>query len=254
MMMGDQINMVGAVRYLRKMYDEVHLTVMPMYADQMKIMYRDDPGIKLIETIDEWTWDHRLYADLPLSNYDQKDVYVCGLHCSYYNPRGAQLVNGGHYIYNYYIMMGLPPVAYWDCFSIPETSHLPELKQPYFFIHRQASWTQTLNVNEIEKISGQTSEDILYIDPNFNVYQQGHHYYQLADQYVGHPVIDYISVMKGATRLYLVNSCFFCLAIHLPLQTRECYVRPRSVEDLVELIWDPQYGYHDDNLRVFKRF
>jgi GNAT superfamily N-acetyltransferase len=244
MLMGDQILMIPAVRYLSIIYDEVHLWAIHKTVNQLRCFYADDPNIKVIECTDNWWCDPSFYVTNGIDQYEKKNIFSCGIHKKY--------VEGGNHDpcvmvpYCFYTNFRLTPDIFWNYFHIAETQHsfeLPKLlPEKYIFIHTQTGQGPVFNVSDVELRTGLSKDEILYIDPNTNPYPTGHKFYELAEKLVGHNINDYTYVLINADQIYISDSCFFCLAMHLGIKTYICYVKARL--NRYDYLWAEMFGFN----------
>uniref|UniRef100_A0A6C0BJS9 N-acetyltransferase domain-containing protein n=1 Tax=viral metagenome TaxID=1070528 RepID=A0A6C0BJS9_9ZZZZ len=247
LLMGDQILVIPAVRYLSTLYDEVHLWSIAKFYDQVRSFYLDDPSIKVIECRNaNWWRNPQFYVDNGIDQYERKHVYPCGIHTEY--VKNVSRINCDRVPYCFYNHMSLPPSIYWNYFSVQDTLLSKELYhllhgQEYVFIHSEIGAGVLFNISHVENMIHRSHDEILFVDPNVNRYPPGHRYYQLAEKLTGHRVNDYLDLMIHATYLYLTDSCFFCLAMQLGIITDQCYVRPRTGYDYTPYMWSKEYGF-----------
>ena len=79
--MGDMIVMCGAVRYLRTLYREIVVVCKDRYFQNVRMMYQDDHGIRLIQ-IDSSLPEEPIIKHIVQEHRDcgAYDLYLCGLH------------------------------------------------------------------------------------------------------------------------------------------------------------------------------
>jgi hypothetical protein len=267
LLMGDQILMISAVRYLSILYDQVHLLCLSKYINQIKLFYSDDPTIVVVQCTDNWWRDPIFYQTNGLEQFDKKDIYVCGIHTEY--VKGVCSASCAEVPFCFYRHMNLPYNVFWNYFYINQvdpTVNLFRLLQKYniseyIFAHCETGRGPLISIPEIEKHSGKSINEILLIDPNTNKYPSDHKFYPIAQQMVGHNINYYVDLMINASYLYLSDSCFFCLAMLLGIKTDYCYVRSRFSYNY-NYIWKNPYGFNADKIgygspskmKVFKPF
>ncbi len=88
---------------------------------------------------------------------------------------------------------------------------------PYIFIHDISS-TGTIG-SALDKRLASKRDKFLFINPEKNMYNIGHVFYNLAEQFLrelqGLTLIDYKSVIENAAELHMITSCYFCFAAGL---------------------------------------
>jgi hypothetical protein len=220
--LGDMFWMNGAVRYLATAYDEVHVVCKNRYAKNAAAMYADDPTIKLHlinEDIDLHPWQTR-------RNYFIEQgfsVYGCGFFST--KPQKG-IYDLPH---SFYDDMGIPHSVRRSYFHVPRTEAALNLAyslkgRPYVIVHQQSS-VQTLPIVDKLRAEGETR---LIIDLNKNQVDRAADPlgYDLAEQAVGIPLVDYTYLLEGAEELHMIESSIYCMASHLDLtrvKRRVCY-------------------------------
>jgi hypothetical protein len=99
---------------------------------------------------------------------------------------------------------------------------------------------------DLSKDQGPRSKDqILMIDPCINHYPIGHPFYEKAEHMKGHIINDYVDTLINAKALYIYDSCFFCLAMHLGLKSDRCFYTSRfgDKKPFYDYLWGPKYGF-----------
>jgi hypothetical protein len=217
--LGDHIWISGGVRYIAKQYKETHLVVSEACLNTVKVLYKDEPSIKLILVM---RIDQEL-TDLIAKTYSRYNIYTC--------------IHSKDLRYHFTINMNDIPGAFYDKLEIPRNtrySHfvcpmLPESlalfetvkNQPYILVQTKSSTTTT-------NIVTWDINQILTIDPNVNLYSSDHPWYSLAETFVNQPFFYYVDLIKHASELHLVNSSFYTLASQIsPLDAKVkfCYDR-----------------------------
>ena len=94
-------------------------------------------------------------------------------------------------------------------------------------ISKAYTWNTLRLDGNIAKLVTWDIDQIFTIDPNVNLYSEGHHWYDLARNFVKRPFPHYTDTIINASEVHLVNSSFRCLAAHLPLKAsiKKCYAR-----------------------------
>jgi len=263
MLMGDQIEAIPAVRYLRSLYPEVHVWSIKNNLEKVTLFYADDPAIKVFEVGDQW-WGHSIfYKTHKLAQYLPDNVYPCGIHAKTIHKTPNFVY--GPIPFGFYRHMKLPIDVYWNYFCIndsPMSETLYQLVQgtPYIFTHPATGYGPLFTIEDIDKHSQLSHHDILVIDPNQNRYPPDHKFYPIAQQLIGYKINDYVQVMIHADYLYLSDSSFFCLAMQLGILTDKCFVRSRADINYdylwsIESCFFNQIGYGSDACKKrFQRF
>ena len=66
------------------------------------------------------------------------------------------------------------------------------------------------------------------INPNNNTYNNTDPFFELANEFLNHPLAFYIDVIINATKIIMTDSSFFCLSLNLPIKTNELYLKSRN--------------------------
>jgi hypothetical protein len=225
--LGDQIWLVGAVRYLSINYDKFYIPCLPHNLKTLTELYLDNPKIKVFTLA---MFYHRYHytvsptdtvrgecMDIPKGFY--KTVFRSGLFAL---PR-----NDLNDIPNsFYRDLNLDPSIRHTYFYIPKS---PRSILLYSFLNDMSYiFVQTKSSNTTTPIITWDINKILTIDPNVNQYSSDHAWYTLAENFVNQPFLHYSDTIKHATELHLVNSSFYTLASQLrPLHAtvKVCYDR-----------------------------
>jgi len=249
MLMGDQIETIPAVRYLRLFYQTVHLWVLTKNSEQIRLFYTDDPNIQIIVVGDNWWGQEKFYQSGHISQYAPDNIYAFGIHAiKIYRVK----INYVHIPFCFYNHMHLSPSIYWNYFHINESPNAHKLYQllanssvtDYVFTHNETGYGPLFSINNIEKHANISHRNILFINPNKNHYSSSSKFYQIAQKLVGHKINDYTQLMIHAKYLYLSDSSFFCLAMQLGILTDNCYLRSRGKVDY-SYLWSFEYGFNN---------
>jgi len=227
--LGDMICMIGAVRYLATLYDEVHVACKNKSKEAMEDIYGDNPKIKLIgvngdEDLQPWSDKSKEYKK------DGYDVYSCGQ----YSLKPSKDVHD--FPNSFYDDMDIPRKVRKTHFSVPRTESAKQLFEsfkgrPYIVVHQNASNHKFPIVEKLR--SG--GEKRLIIDLNTNQVDsttdpEGH---ALASKAIFKPLTDYVDLFEGAEEIHCIDSAIFCFAMHLDLdkvKRRVLYRRPELIE------------------------
>ncbi len=212
--LGDMINMIGAVRYLSMCYDEIKVVCKRMYVENVKLFYQDDPSIQLYVVTNDYEISvpygcNQDYYDRVTQGYD---VYRCG----YHSRSPIQQVPLS--FYDDFQMKRHIRTDYFYLSNISEATQLLQnvlnITSNYILIHQSAS---NQNVDFLKRYNINLDDERLVINPNQNLYPVGHQYYDICQRLLNCPVVMFVEIMKNAQELYLIDSCFFCLALYLDL-------------------------------------
>jgi hypothetical protein len=233
--LGDHIYMIGAVRYIAAQHTETYVVCKREYVKNLQSFFADNPTIKF------WPVDSPyLYGKGPTETAPGE--------CVIYNPfEWANVYRSGYYklprsgfddiAKNFYVDMGIDPNVRHSHFYVPLPPSVHTLYEKvkgreYIFVQQKSS-------SHVTNLIQWDVDKILTIDPNINVYPVDHPWYELAQAFVNQPFLDYVEVIKHAKEIHIVNSSFYCIACHYPLDAnvKKCYLRETG-----EVI--PEYNFH----------
>jgi len=223
--MGDQLFMNGAVRFFATYYDEIRLVVKKATLENVKTLYKDEPSVTFhIVDADE---EVSPKFGCPLETFKRTvegfdGIGLCGFHTD-----GSKMEE---FPFNFYSDIGLPKEILKEWSFLPSLQGTPIPSEPFIFYNNTSS-NQTMNI----PIDIQAQ---LVLNPAINMYPTGHRWHQVAQEWVGLPLFEYTNLLKGASKLFMVDSSFFCMALLLNL-TPEVWCRNQRsykhvVPDLVE--------------------
>jgi len=229
--LGDMMCMVGAVRYLATLHDQVDVVCKNKNKKIMEDIYQDDPKIKLIgvngdDDLAPWSNKSKEYEK------DGYNVYSCGSYALKPNNTSKEFPN------LFYDDMGISREIRKTHFGVPRTESAKQLYEsfqgrPYIVVHQRAS-NHTIPIVKNLRSKGETR---LIVDLNENqvdpnVDPEGH---ALAEKAIFRPFTEYVKLFEGADELHMIDSSIFCFAMHLDLdkvKKRNLYLRPTNE------IWD----------------
>ena len=218
---GDYINLIGAIRYIALQHDETVVVVKRENAGNVASFFSDNPTIKFWLVDGAYTvppTDTRAGEIVPIDRTKFVSVYQSGFY-TYPRDHFEDLPKG------FYRDMGMDPNIRHSHFHLPTTETAKQLyeglgNEPYVFVQQRSS-------SRITPIVTWDIDSILTIDPNMNVYPDGHRWYALAQSVVNKAMIDYTELIRHAKELHTVDSSFYCMACYLPLDAvvKKCYNR-----------------------------
>lgn len=231
--LGDMFWMNGAVRYLATAYDEVNVVCKKNNEVAVKLMYSDNPCIKLFIVNDDIVNFPNYIQELQKNGYD---TYSCGLLKA--NPKLYE------FPLSFYDDINMPRHYRTTFFYIPDFNEGQELlekiqkvSKEYILIHQQASH------KTIDIFSHLTHLTIPILDINKNHYEPGHKFYEVAQLVVNQPMPYYKQLIENAKEIYCIESSFYCLASHLDLSKVEKKVCFYPCDDSAKRIGVFETGY-----------
>lgn len=214
---GDLITMNGAIRYFATKYDQVIFFDRPINSESgVATWYLDDPSILV-----DYAPDPEAKIKECYNEKGQYDVFRAG-HCWTGNPPNARYEHyfdfyrdlnlPWDYTYKYFYMHREPEQeqALWD-----RTIGQLGKDEPFIFIHDDVQRPYChVNFNFLKE----RRDEICIYHPGRNFYADvpGHKYYNVwrkEEKNVGH----FALMLEKASELYMLDSCFFCLANRLNL-------------------------------------
>ena len=220
--LGDNITMIGAVRFLLNFYDKVHFLCKNIYSDNVKMFFNNERVIIIpFDYKNESAECHRIIH----SAYNHSDVLICGCHLNNLKSKitnqniSKHVKNDGKYsvkwqhIYKFYNDIGLDLKIYYEMFDIPSSSNSIQYynavcNYKIIFTHTKSSNLEICFDEFDEYIH---DDDYLIICANKNVYSENHSKFNIAQSYINLPVSEYIDIIKKASHIYAIDSCFSCI-------------------------------------------
>lgn len=219
--LGDHIGLVGAVRYIAMQHDETVVVCKRQNAKNVAALFADNPSIKLWPVDASYTTNATPTSAgevVPVDPAKFVGVYRSGFYA--YPNHGFDNLP-----VCFYLDMGLDPEIRHTHFHVPTTQGAADMYArvkdiPYIFVQQRSSSHTT------PLVTWDTTAT-LTIDPNLNVYPEGHRWHALAQSFVNKEFLDYTLLIQNAKEIHTVDSSFYCLAAYLPLKSevKRCYAR-----------------------------
>jgi hypothetical protein len=252
--LGDNIISIGAVRYLSTCYDKVVVVCKEKNKKNMELFYNDDKTIELYPVIDaiNISPNHRFDINTFKNITKNMDLYLAGCCCLNVQPNPYTDIP-----FNFYRDMNINEKYFWQYFHVNISSESKSLFNKlkdvsnYIFIHNSASTGNAFSIVEIENKLKFNKQEILVINPNNNIYNKVDPFFELANEFLNHPLSFYISTIINANKIILTDSSFFCLAINLPIKTQECYLKSRQNRDY-SYLYKKKYFDSILNRKIFR--
>lgn len=225
--LGDNITMIGALRYLVTIYDKVYFICKEQFQKNVDDLLDCSSVITVpIKGFQEKRECKEILDALPPS----VDVLISGAcHRWYYASRISNqiLLNykqsthnfkcDFHFIREFYHDIHLDLSIYYDWFHIPSSPSSLKLYETIqhkkiIFLHTKASNCEVTLGSIIEKYI--SDEGYFIVCANKNVYDPSSENGVIAASYVNLVIRDYIDIIKHANQLHVVNSCFSCI-VHI---------------------------------------
>lgn len=226
--LGDNITMSGAVRYLTNYYDYIYVIVKDIYLENLKLFYEDNKKIKLVSINNKYE-RQEIKKIINKLNYDI-DIFISGgYHKSYLKNRirnkrlNEKIHNNNNnnnfkykFIVDFYTDINLDFRIYYDYYILYENNRSIELfnkvkDYKLIFLHTKSS-NREINININEYIN---NDQYLIICANKNMYNKDHNKYELANLFVNILIMYYVSIIKNADIIKVIDSCFACILLPL---------------------------------------
>jgi predicted transcriptional regulator len=251
---GDSINLCGMVRYYSTIYDSVEVVCLEKYVKHIKYLYVDDTSI----TIFPVNKSVSLEDFINLRNIKNKEgFHVSGVGYNK-NPYITQdIIKDYEFVpFCFYKHANINYNIFWDYFHIPQLeeskllySHIQNANiTKYVIIHNSSSHGIAFSTDKVEELMKQNGEDkntTLILNLDKNNYPSDHPFFSLAEKFVFQPVFHYTDTLINATRLFLSDSCFLCLSLHLNLKCQNFFLV--NGRHNYGHFYDPKYEYIKQN-------
>jgi hypothetical protein len=217
--MGDQLTMVGAVRYLSMFYDKILLVVREPYFQSVRQMYSDDATIefRIIDDIYDFSpnFGNKMFNRMLIDSYCERGYEYKG--CMMHNLEW----NGSYDRFHerFYTDLGLT----WSIRSefghivrdpVRELEQKKEIVGPlgrYIFIHDHR-YTPQHNPRLLPETLDLADRTLPLFHPNDPQQKQSSN------------ILDYCAILEGAEEIHMVDSSFFCLCHYLKLDRKKLVV------------------------------
>lgn len=248
--LGDNITAIGMVRYLSTCYDEVIVVCKENNRKNIELFYEDDDSIKILAVENDRNISPRYGYNLDLFKEMTKDytVYACGFH----NLQGKKW---GSIPFSFYTQLDLDHQHFWNYFHINKLDISVELYEglkgmDYAFIHNTSSNGQVYSIDFVEDKLKLNKNELLFINPNINCYDETHKYYELAKSFIGHRLPAYTSIIENAKYNIFSDSSFMCMAINLEIKNDNNFYVSRSKHSYP--LYEPEYKFKNVNRKIFQ--
>ena len=220
---GDMIGIHPIVRYNCEKYSNVYIFCKNMNLKNARGMYEDLTNLKIIaidynfDTSKEVDIVWRIIKDMNL----QESIFL----------KSGIYKNSSNYTNlpdNFYMDFGMDLSIYDNYFKLPEDK-LVQYEELYdknlFFINGKSS---TKNIDsEIMSRLGDTNNYFL-VNPNHNLYDKSHTNYELANTFIGLPMLDYVNIIRRSKEIHVIDSAFSLLSKFVSLENSKKYIYNRS--------------------------
>lgn len=237
--LGDYITMIGALNFLSNYYKHIYMVCRLGSIENMKLFLPDKPityipiqptGFSLTSNEHFWTEASQCIKIINAAPINS-DILICGTaqvkggalksritnkRLLEYKSNDKQYTVKWVHIQEFYHNIGLDLSIYYEYFDIPSSINAPNITDEYniIFAHTKGSDKEIQIPDVITKYIN--NENTIIICANKNVYPTNHPKYELANQCINIPIAHYIDIIKRATEIHVIDSCFSCIVY--PLQ------------------------------------
>lgn len=232
--LGDNITSIGAVVFLLQHYRRIHFLCKDKYADNVRLLFATrEVTVVPFDANKEHESCSRIINGVDTTN---NDIFVSGQHKHYLNSHITHPSILEHemddkyeleypFIRQFYRDNHLDTAVYVDYFDIPTTDESSAYYEPLksysiVFMHTQAS-DMTIDLSSVAQ-KYENEPNHIIICANKNAYAAEHPNYLLADKCINLKVAHYIDIIKHATAIHVINSCFSCIVYPLMLGKKIC--------------------------------
>jgi len=244
--LGDNLFMIGAVRFLLQYYENIYFLCKDKYYKEVKLFYKNIKNVILI-SINSKEEISSCKKIINKSVYENNDVLISGfIHKKYLKSKitNTKLLkripekkrytidfdtltkSNYSFIENFYLDINLDLNIYFEYFNLPVTrkskSYYNCLSKydKIIFIHSEAS-NKKLNFTNLYKKNVMKKNTIM-VCVNNNVYESTkklnkyqEEKFNLCNNIIYIPLIYYLDIIKNCNEIYIIDSCF--TGIVLPL-------------------------------------
>jgi hypothetical protein len=258
--LGDHITAIGMVRYFARLYEQLLVVCKNFLHENLVEFFRDDKRIGFVVVPMQKIKVENILLALQFP-YDKtvKEVLIGNemydyIRCGQYWENGRKLKN---IPFDFYRDVKLTPQHFWDFFRIAESKESKNLydkvkQYEYVVIHASTSTTKESRADEMLQKRTINKDTTLVLNTDENMYESNHPFYTVAQEFVKQKVAFYKDTLIHAKEILVTDSCIFCMAINLPLETNKCFVLPRSgFVDTYNYLFTPENGFDETKTRQF---
>lgn len=251
--LGDMINHCGMIRYYSTIYDEVKVVCRNDYQKQLEYMFEDDKTITFYPK-PKYKYDNSDILTPQETENISKDYIIKRLGNHIKEPTNTYYFHTLFLPFNFYHNANIPYNIFWDYYYFRQTSESNRLYNilknnniiSYVFIHTSAANCMIFDINYIKNKLNIDKDNILIINSDYNIYDKNHIFYNIANEFVMKNILDYYTTIQNATYVILTDSCIFCLALHIPIKSENCYyVNNRHGQLYSSYLWNEKFGFND---------
>jgi hypothetical protein len=104
----------------------------------------------------------------------------------------------------------------------------------YIFLHNTSSTGESFDKDILDNFVD--TESYILINPNKNMYREGEDNYELAQQFINYPLVNYKELIENADTIFMTDSSFFCFMLNLRVKSKNIFYFPRDGTDYCYLL------------------
>jgi hypothetical protein len=231
--LGDNISMIGCVRFLSLFYDEINVICKKHNDLNVKMFYKDDPSIKTVPIVNDIDIETTLISDFFKKHkcYENADIFISGFcHTKYFKSKithpffkNMKYVPNPHIKYDhikgFYSDINLDANIYHEYFYLPRLNESKEIYEKIsdkniIFCHTTAS-NSRININIDLNL-----ENTIVVNPNVNMYGLDHKNYELAESFLNRPLLHFVDIILNANVIKIIDSSFCCMILPLSINNK----------------------------------
>jgi hypothetical protein len=229
--LGDNITMIGAIRFLSNYYETLYFLCKDKYESNVKLFFEDLQVVTVpFDSKDEINSCTIIINNIK-QNHKEFDIFICGgcntsyltsivTHpslLSYKKDDKGYTVRFNH-IEQFYSDAGLDLSIYFEFFDISSSNESKTLYKnlesyKVAFFHTQAS-NEEMDLSEMYNYY-KNKKDWIVICANKNIYDASDNEqkekHKISEKYINIPIAHYIDIIKNANCIHVVDSCFCCI-------------------------------------------
>lgn len=232
--LGDNITSISAINFLLKYYKSIYFICSDNHKKNVELLVNKCVNVISFKKTPEFIECKRIIMNA-FNEDNNIDIFICGCHKSYLNSKITHpdllnyKQNDKHYtikynfIKDFFYDIKLDLSVYYEYFDISESAisknYYDVIKEyKIIFLHTTASNGEINLDNIINKYI--SNPEYIIICANKNIYQIDHCKYNIANQFINILVGHYITIIKNANEIHIVDSCFSCI-VHPMKQTNK---------------------------------
>jgi mannose-6-phosphate isomerase-like protein (cupin superfamily) len=230
--LGDQIFLAPAMAKCAAECKKLYIITKGMYIETLRHML-NLPNVEFLAITNSLNYeDYMRDINVYIDEYSKRcKVYASGM----FNRNQSSL---NEFPICFYKDLNLDWTTVISEFKFPTTKRAYELlklveDQEYVFVHLNAS-NNTVKLDDSLK-----NMDILIINPEENMYKPHEKYYELANNFIRSKayltVLDYKEVIANASKLVMIDSCYFSLALMIETKANDKVALYRSKKEFSEI-------------------